>query len=72
MDIMVTASNERSITRAVTNEKLIEEGKSILAQNTLINDATRAWNIIPDYIKTCKSFWSAKKAIKQFVMTLPL
>ena len=68
----VTAVNERSITRAVTKEKLVVDGNCILSQNTFINDATKAWNMIPDEIKMCKSLWSAKKAIKNFVKTLPI
>ena len=68
----VTAVNERSITRAVTKEKLVVEGNYILSQNRFINDATKAWNMIPDDIKMCKSLWSAKKAIKNFAKTLPI
>ena len=60
----VTANEDRSITRAETNGSLVEEVKSILAKNTFLNDATKAWNLIPDSIKNCKTIWSAKKAIK--------
>ena len=68
----MAANNERSITRAVTSGQLIEEGVTTLAQNTFLNDATNAWNLVPETIKSCKTMWSAKKAIKQFVKTLPL
>ena len=37
-----------------------------------LNDAIRAWNLIPDTMKNCETIWSAKKSIKQFVRTLPL
>ena len=59
-------------TRAITNGTLVEKGVSILAKNTYLNDAVRAWNLIPDTIKNCETIWSAKKSIKQFVKTLPI
>ena len=34
----------------MTNERIVEEGKSSLSQNTFINDATRAWNNVPESI----------------------
>ena len=68
----VTLRNDRSKTRAVSNGTLIEEGKSILAKNTFLNDAIKAWNLLPDSIKNCKTLWSAKKATKNFVTTLPM
>ena len=68
----VTLRNDRSKTRAVSNGTLIEEGKSILAKNTFLNDAIKAWNLLPDSIKNCKTLWSAKKATKNFVTTSPM
>ena len=68
----VTATNERSITRAVTQERLVVKGNSCLSQSTLINDAKRAWNNVPENIKSCKSLLSAKKAIKEFAKSLPI
>ena len=49
----------------------MEEGFSEKSTCTFINDATRAWNKAPTTIKNCKSLFSAKKAIKSYVMTLP-
>ena len=57
--------------RSITNGKLIE-GKSERATSSFINDSTRAWNKAPGGIKNCKYLFSAKKAIKTFVMTLPV
>ena len=64
--------NEGRSSRSITNGKIIEEGTSEKSTSTFINDATRAWNNAPRNIKDCKSIHSAKKAIKQFVKTLPV
>ena len=68
----VTAIKDSSLTRAVTQEKLVVKGNSIMSQNTLINDATRAWNLIPESLKHCNSILAAKKAIREFARTLPI
>ena len=57
--------------RSISGGKLMEEGFSEKSTCTFINDATRAWNKAPTTIKNCKSLFSAKKAIKSYVMTLP-
>ena len=59
-------------TRSITTGRLIEQGISEKSKATFINDATRAWNRAPEEIKTCKSLYSAKKAIKKFITTLPV
>ena len=59
-------------TRAITNGDLVEKGISILSKNTYLNDAIRAWNLIPEDQKNCETIWSAKKSIKNFVKTLPI
>ena len=66
------ANEVRPTTRAVTNGKLQEIGVSNTAKNTFYNDGVQAWNKIPENIKKCKTIWSAKKAIKKFVKTLPM
>ena len=65
------ANEDRSTTRAVTSGKLVESGTSQHAKSTFYNDSVKAWNRALDNIKSCKSIWSAKKAIKSFVKTLP-
>ena len=55
----------------IASGKLVESGTSQYAKNTYYNDSVKAWNRAPDNIKNCKSIWSAKKAIKSFVQTLP-
>ena len=47
-----------------TNKETRQSNKSI--------DATKAWNLAPEIIKTCKKIWSAQKEIKKFVKTLPI
>ena len=59
-------------TRAVTRGDLVELGKSELVQSTYLSDASKAWNNCPDSVKLCKTLWSAKKAIRIFVETLPI
>ena len=58
--------------RSIPGGKLVEEGFSQKSTCTFINDATRAWNKAPISIKNCNSLLSGKKAIKTFVMTLPV
>ena len=64
---LVECIGEKSTTRAVTNGKLQEEGRTVLAKNTFYNDAVVAWNRAPDSIKKCVTIWSAKKQNKEFV-----
>ena len=59
-------------TRAVTNGDVQLMGKSELVQSTFLNDASKAWNKIPNEIKECKNIFTAKKAIKKFVTNLPI
>ena len=58
------------VPRAVSNGKIIEEGKSTIGQNDCLNDISKAWNIVPDTIKLCNSLYSVKKQTKMFVHTL--
>ena len=58
-------------TRATSYGDLIEKGKSIIAQATLINDGTKAWNRAPKEVHQSLSYNIAKKNIRNFVKTLP-
>ena len=49
----------------------MEHGLTELCKKTFMNDAAHIWNVTPDSIKVSKSIYSAKKAIKLFVKTLP-
>ena len=48
-------------TRATSNGDLIEKGKSNIAQATLINDGTKAWNRAPKEVHQSLSYNIAKK-----------
>ena len=48
------------------------KGTSFTQSNTFINDAARVWNNAPQAIKDCKSIDTAKKAIRQYIVTLPI
>ena len=64
-------SSDAAITRADKNVTLMEQGLTELCKKTFLNDAAHIWNVTPDSIKTTKSIYSAKKAIKSFVKNLP-
>ena len=60
-------------TRARSNGLLLKESKvSNLSQRTFLNDAIHIWNQAPIAIKECASLYCAKKAIKTFLVTLPI
>ena len=60
------------VTRAVSNGLLVEFGKTDILQSTFLSDASKAWNKCPSSVTSCKTLWSAKKAIRTFVETLPI
>ena len=68
----VSRSEDVVCTRAVTMGVLDETMSSKSSDKSFIQDATYIWNKVPEHIKHCKTFFSAKKAIKNFVLTLPL
>ena len=51
---------------------LVITGKSNIQSLTFINDAGLLWNRAPTNIKDCKTLISAKKLIKQYVLSLPI
>ena len=46
--------------------------KSLTTKICISDGATRLWNIVPMVIEELKTIYSAKKAIKDFVKTLPI
>ena len=58
-------------TRADKNVTLMEHGLSELCKKTFLNDAAHVWNAAPEAIRAAKSLYTAKKAIKLFVQSLP-
>ena len=64
--------SEAMTTRAMTSGVLKEAKISNSSEKTFLNDATHIWNMAPETIKNCESIYRAKKAIKDFVKTLPV
>ena len=60
------------VTRSVVNGDLREFGKLTLVQSTFLSDASHVWNNCPTGLKECDTLWKAKKAIRKFVVTLPM
>ena len=69
--IQTTAENAK-VTRGDTSERLIESGRTELARNACICDATRLWNHAPNTVRTAKSLYTVKKEIRSYALTLPL
>ena len=63
--------NERG-SRSVSQGTLKMTASTVITQNTFINDCKKVWNLSSIDIKNCKSLYTAKKAIKIFVNTLPM
>ena len=63
---------EARMSRSIEQRMLKETAKSTGLQSSFIHNAIHIWNKIPEDIKMCNSIYSAKKAIKTFVQTLPL
>ena len=59
-------------TRAGTSGRLIESGKSCLAQSTCLNDAIRIWNKLPSSVTSCETFNQIKCHAKLFAKSLPV
>ena len=70
--VCCTAKENVRSTRSGGNSRLLQSGSSNMCSKTFINDAVRIWNQAPVFIKDAKSIYSAKKAIKEFVLTLPI
>ena len=68
MTMMMTADVIEKKWRVVT----INDATPCASQRTFINDATRIWNKAPVTIRNSVTAFSAKKAIKEFIVTLPI
>ena len=68
----LTRVDDVAQTRAVTNGLLKETLATNSSQRSFIHDAAHIWNKTPLNIKQCKTYSSAKLAIKAFVITLPV
>ena len=73
--IQWTKRNEvikRSGLKCTNKPELVISGTSLIQSNTFINDVARVWNAAPNEIKMCKSIGSAKRFIKEYIITLPI
>ena len=67
-----TANKETINTRAMTSNRPIEIGSSVLLEKTCVSDAIRLWNLAPLNVKHFATLYQLKKATKTFVITLPI
>ena len=65
-------SESIAATRAASNGRLREIGRSVKTQNSAVSDAIRIWNLAPDSITKSKTLYQAKNAIKSHIVSLPL
>ena len=65
-------NHEGALTRADTNKRPCDIGKSTITKKTCVSDAIRLWNLAPDSIKQSKTVYLAKKDFKKFVKNLPV
>ena len=59
-------------TYASSNGDLVEEGSSTISLCTYQNDSSRLWNKAPLSIKLCNTWYTNKKEIRKFVLSLHL
>ena len=68
-----TANQSTACTLRSTDSKNLKIiGKTKLMESTFVSDAARIWNMTPACIKECKSLYTVKKEINNFVKSLPL
>ena len=70
--VMKSTQDDERLTRATAADIVPETARTNLSQSTFNNDAKKIWNLAPLHIKNCTSIFGAKKAIKNFVATLPI
>ena len=59
-------------TRASTQRKLIELGRSTTAKGSSTGDAIRIWNMAPKDIKDSRTVYHVKERFKAYAKTLPV
>ena len=60
------------ITRSITKGVIPMLGKSHAAKKTFICDGIKAWNHVPDSIRECKTYNTAKRQIRKYVKTITI
>ena len=69
---MKSTHDDERLTRATAADIVPETARTNLSQSTFNSDAKKIWNSAPMHFKNCTSIYGAKKAIKNFVKTLPI
>ena len=67
-----SVNSERTSTRADTQDRPKEIGKTLLAQKTCVSDAIHVWNSAPLSITNSATLSQAKTEIKKYVRLLPI
>ena len=58
-------------TRADVSRRPIEIGKTIMSQKTCVSDAIHVWNKAPIKVTESSTIYQAKKAIREYALSLP-
>ena len=69
---MIKRDGVEVITRAISAGVLNVVKVTYSSQKKIRNDAIHIWNFAPVAIKNCSSKYGTKKAIKDFVSSLPI
>ena len=67
-----TVNESRTTIKAGSSGKLLELGRSVIAQRTCINDAIKLWNQAPKEVTQCNSLYQIKIQSKLYAKTLPV
>ena len=67
-----TSDVDSRTTRSISIGTLMESKILNASEKTFLNYAIHIWNKAPKEIKECSTFSQAKKAIKAFVISLPV
>ena len=68
----LSSNGNGTTTRACTRGKLVEAGRSVIAQKTCINDAIKLWNKAPRRVTECLTLSQIKIQSKLYAKTLPV
>ena len=71
INVPVVNTEERT-TRGQAAGYLKSKALTNVTKKTFINDSIKAWNLAPKDLKNKQNIFGAKKAIKEFVKTIPI
>ena len=67
-----STAHNGATTRADSQQRPLDVGRSTLTKKTFISDAIKTWNNASEKVKSCLTQYQAKKEIKKFVRLLPI